>query len=37
MDELDPEAHRELFFSDRMAVSQKPDVFAEITRSVVAA
>jgi len=37
MSKLDPEAHREFFFSDRMAASQKPDVFAEITRSVVAA
>lgn len=39
VDELDPEVHGEweLFFGNRMAVSQKPDVFAEITGSVVAA
>lgn len=39
VDELDPEVHGvwEAFFGDRMAASQKPDVFAEITGSVVAA
>lgn len=39
MDEPDPEVHGEweLFFNDRMAVRQEPDVFAEITGSVVAA
>ena len=39
LDELDPEVHGDwkLFFGDRMAVSQKLDVFVEITGSVVAA